>query len=304
MWRKHMFDCSNTPVAVRAKDQRLIEAINDAQRRYGFSDAAAKELLEDFTPNPGPLRDWIFELCDRAPRAKLFVTSAHLAAFTREVLTSGQDYSARWADLTTKERRWARRFERYARDKRRVWMGAGRPQNVDRALVLYVIRRIEEATGLAFRFSHPAPLFCLGGPMLRLAEAALLRLFCIADNPYLGLVSPARYYTRPEIARTAKLARRASRSSPAKWQSDWILTFRGDVRSEFAGKRSSWSIAREALELGEMFEAAVASGRQTRLKYGSGLDVLQANLKSGAQPDLIELSKRKSPRDSSLVRQE
>lgn len=37
---------------------------------------------------------------------------------------------------------------------------------------------------------------------------------------------------------------------------------------------------------------AVAIGRQTRLRYGSGLDVLQANIKSGAEPDLIANSKR------------
>ena len=41
---------------------------------------------------------------------------------------------------------------------------------------------------------------------------------------------------------------------------------------------------------------AMALGRENRLRYGSGLDVLQANLKSGAQPDLIELSKRRSAR--------
>jgi hypothetical protein len=79
-----------------------------------------------------------------------------------------------------------------------------------------------------------------------------------------------------------------------------ILTFTGDVRCEFAGKASSSSIAREVLELvgkwsswdiaRELLEAAVADGRQTRLKYGSGLDVLQA------LPKLIELSKRRSPR--------
>jgi hypothetical protein len=39
-------------------------------------------------------------------------------------------------------------------------------------------------------------------------------------------------------------------------------------------------------------EQAVAIGRQTRLKYGTGLDILQANLKSGAEPDLIANSKR------------
>jgi hypothetical protein len=50
---------------------------------------------------------------------------------------------------------------------------------------------------------------------------------------------------------------------------------------------STWTAAQETLQ------AAVAAGRQSRLKYGSGLDVLQANIKSGAQPDLIEASKRR-----------
>jgi hypothetical protein len=39
-------------------------------------------------------------------------------------------------------------------------------------------------------------------------------------------------------------------------------------------------------------EQAIAVGRQSRLRHGSGLDVLQANLKSGAEPDLIANSKR------------
>jgi putative FmdB family regulatory protein len=50
---------------------------------------------------------------------------------------------------------------------------------------------------------------------------------------------------------------------------------------------STWTAAQETLE------HAVAVGRQSRLKYGSGLDVLQSNLKSGAEPDLIENSKRR-----------
>src|SRR5262249_21360419 len=106
-------------------------------------------------------------------------------------------------------------------------------------LVLYVIRRIEETTSVEFRFSRPAPLFSLGGPMMRLAEAALLRLFLIADRvpSCLGLASPARHHTRAEIARTAELARRASRMSPAKWQSGLILAFTGDVRSELVGSQ-------------------------------------------------------------------
>lgn len=43
-------------------------------------------------------------------------------------------------------------------------------------------------------------------------------------------------------------------------------------------------------------EAAAAIGRNTRLQFGDGLSVLQENLKSGAQPDLIEVSKRRSAR--------
>jgi putative FmdB family regulatory protein len=42
------------------------------------------------------------------------------------------------------------------------------------------------------------------------------------------------------------------------------------------------------------FEQAKAFGRETRRRYGDGLDVLQHNLKTGAQPDLIEVSKRRS----------
>lgn len=41
-------------------------------------------------------------------------------------------------------------------------------------------------------------------------------------------------------------------------------------------------------------EQAAASGRAIRQQFGSGLDVLQSALKSGAQPDLLEASKRKS----------
>lgn len=55
-------------------------------------------------------------------------------------------------------------------------------------------------------------------------------------------------------------------------------------------QRSTWGQAHAALE------QAVAIGRQTRLKHGSGLDVLQSALKTGAQPDLIEASKRRAIR--------
>lgn len=41
-------------------------------------------------------------------------------------------------------------------------------------------------------------------------------------------------------------------------------------------------------------QTAIAYGRETRLRYGNGLDVLHGMLKSGDQPDLIEMSKRRS----------
>jgi hypothetical protein len=49
---------------------------------------------------------------------------------------------------------------------------------------------------------------------------------------------------------------------------------------------STWSAHNATLE------QAIAVGRQSRLRHGSGLDVLQANLKSGIEPDLIANSKR------------
>ena len=45
-----------------------------------------------------------------------------------------------------------------------------------------------------------------------------------------------------------------------------------------------------------MMSTALALGRQTRINHGSGLDVLQHALKTGAQPDLIEASKRRALR--------
>lgn len=53
---------------------------------------------------------------------------------------------------------------------------------------------------------------------------------------------------------------------------------------------ASWGVAREALE------GAISAGRKIRQQHGSGLDILQANLKSGAEPDLIELSKKRAMR--------
>jgi hypothetical protein len=57
--------------------------------------------------------------------------------------------------------------------------------------------------------------------------------------------------------------------------------------SQWAGPTSTTlNLGREALE------TAVAIGRETRLKYGSGLDVLHGALAAGTQPDLIANSKK------------
>lgn len=53
---------------------------------------------------------------------------------------------------------------------------------------------------------------------------------------------------------------------------------------------SSWAAASGQLQ------QAMALGRETRLRYGNGLDVLAGALKSGAQPDLIALSRKRSIR--------
>lgn len=54
---------------------------------------------------------------------------------------------------------------------------------------------------------------------------------------------------------------------------------------------SQWGVTGAALQ------QAVALGREVRLKHGgSGLDMLQRALKDGTQPDLIEVSKRRSMR--------
>jgi putative FmdB family regulatory protein len=53
---------------------------------------------------------------------------------------------------------------------------------------------------------------------------------------------------------------------------------------------STWGVGSEILT------SAMRIGRQTRQQYGDGLDVLKSALKSGAQPDLIEMSKKRAAR--------
>jgi hypothetical protein len=45
-----------------------------------------------------------------------------------------------------------------------------------------------------------------------------------------------------------------------------------------------------------LMATAMAAGKQTRQEGGDGLDILQGALKSGAQPDLIEQSKKRMMR--------
>ena len=59
-----------------------------------------------------------------------------------------------------------------------------------------------------------------------------------------------------------------------------------DQTAEIA--RSMWQNPQGVLE------QAIAIGRQTRLQHGTGLDVLQNALKTGAQPDLIAESKKRA----------
>lgn len=51
-----------------------------------------------------------------------------------------------------------------------------------------------------------------------------------------------------------------------------------------AKNKATWGASREAIE------TAIATGRQTRMQYGSGLDAIKE------MPDLIEISKRRSAR--------
>lgn len=63
---------------------------------------------------------------------------------------------------------------------------------------------------------------------------------------------------------------------------------------------SSWGAGGQpggiVIDAKQSMETAINMGREIRQKFGSGLDVLQSNLKSGAQKDLIEVSKQRSPK--------
>lgn len=59
-------------------------------------------------------------------------------------------------------------------------------------------------------------------------------------------------------------------------------------QNQNTAQASSWGVAQEALQ------GALQAGRQNRLLYGNGLDVLQTNIRNGTEPDLIEMSKKRS----------
>jgi hypothetical protein len=63
-----------------------------------------------------------------------------------------------------------------------------------------------------------------------------------------------------------------------------------DQNDRASSQRSTWTAANETLQ------AAITAGRENRLKYGSGLDILQRNLQTGAEPDLIAASKKRMMR--------
>lgn len=66
----------------------------------------------------------------------------------------------------------------------------------------------------------------------------------------------------------------------------------GDVpKTRYKDPPTTWSGVNQAT-----LEQAIANGRHTRMNFGSGLDILQSNLKSGAEPDLIANSKRRAMR--------
>ena len=60
-------------------------------------------------------------------------------------------------------------------------------------------------------------------------------------------------------------------------------------------QRSTWQAANETLA------EAITLGRQNRLQFGSGLDILQRNLANGTEVDLIKASKERMKRGGGRV---
>lgn len=96
------------------------------------------------------------------------------------------------------------------------------------------------------------------------------------------------------------LAARAAAITEDIMRKDYnVANYTGDNREGGVNKvrYNDQSPAATSSWAGGMLEQAIQIGRQTRREGGgSGLDILQRSIKSGAQVDLIEASKRKAMR--------
>lgn len=95
------------------------------------------------------------------------------------------------------------------------------------------------------------------------------------------------------------VASRAARIAEDIIANDYgVANYTGDNREGGVGKVSYASPPSGAVGTsqwaGNMLQEAISIGRKTRMEGGSGLDILQRNLKSGAQPDLIEMSRQRA----------
>lgn len=192
------------------EDLALIEAIAGCRHHYHLTDSASLgTLLRRFSQPEPMIRDWLLDLCGRD------LVVQHCLNSVRRNL---------WVETTrTKptgiEDQFLRRVDRFAADPHRVIMGAGRPQDADYALIFWAIRSIEEALGRPFRFARPAGDYQPDGPMLRLVEAALHRLFAqpfvlaqerisrATVQPWQRRYDEYKRYGRETIARVATLMR-------------------------------------------------------------------------------------------------
>lgn len=122
------------------------------------------------------------------------------------------------------------------------------------------------------------------------------------DHPFVRAMPPMNQEFKP-TAITGSPSARAHAIAEDIAANDYHVANMGDARKEGdkpkvrykdqspASLPSSWSGVNQAT-----LEQAMASGRHTRINYGSGLDILQNNLKSGVEPDLIANSKRRAMR--------
>lgn len=83
---------------------------------------------------------------------------------------------------------------------------------------------------------------------------------------------------------------RAGSIPKTSYKDDMMGVSKRGGRTWGASPQSTWGASGEAMML------AQANGRRIRQQFGDGLDVLKANLESGAQPDLLAASKRRAMR--------